>query len=469
GTRLITAISNLADQDKPLPYFNHSQRQSYSECESSPSSTAAALAYGLERGWNKEENALISDLGGGAVNVSILRIKDGPSLKSNLLRRHSFGSVKISITDMVDLLCPRVQDESTRRHHTQQACQLPASEQREIYPAPPKLPLKLTHCFDGIDLHRSITRARFENCVRTCSVGTLEPVEKALRDAKMDKCQIHEVVLVGGSTRIPKVQKLLLQDLFNGKELNKSINQMRQSLMSSEIQRVWLIDVAPHFTRNRNHWRCHEQDHCEEFHHPTQESQPLHHRLYPGRGEDKPNVKVYEGERAMTKGQHLLGSFDLSGIRPATKRITFYIDTDGILNVSIADKSTGKSETITIKNDKGLEQGGDERMIADAEKKMKCSKRESRPRINWRPYLLGVKRAVQEVLKWLDNNPLAEKEEYEDRLKEMMLMKMHGAGSVQLEELDSGASWWCISTKRWTYSCGTNQLKNIFYVVGSMN
>ncbi|ODM88333.1 Heat shock 70 kDa protein [Orchesella cincta] len=365
-------------------YFNHSQRQATKDAGAIAGlnvlriiteSTAAALAYGLEKnvGNKEEKTVIIFDLGGGAVNVSILRIKDGIfEVKSTAGDTHLGG--EDFDNRMVDYFVQefKIEHKKDITPNKRAVCRLRTACERakRNLSSSTQASIEIDSLFDGIDLHRSITRARFEELCADLFRGTLEPVEKALRDAKMDKSQIHEVVLVGGSTRIPKVQKLL-QDLFNGK--------------SSEIERVWLIDVAPHSLGIETTGGVMNRIIVRNSTIHAQESQVFTTDSIRVGGEDKPNVKVYEGERAMTKDNNLLGSFDLSGIRPAPSgvpriEVTFDIDADGILNVSAADKLTGKTS---------------------------CSR----------------------GFKWLDNNPLAEKEEYEDRLKEIM-MKMNGAGSA---------------------------------------
>ncbi|ODM88679.1 Heat shock 70 kDa protein 1-like [Orchesella cincta] len=265
-------------------------------------------------------------------------------------------------------------------------------------------------------LTSSMTRLR-EGSTYKEGKGVHPWVEKALRDAKWTSVKSMKLFLVGGSTKIPKVQKLL-EDLFNGKELNKSINPdeaVAYGVITTIIKRNSSI--------------------------PFMQTQIFTTDSIRVGGEDQPyvNIKVYEGERAMTKDNHFLGSFDFSGIPSGVPRIevTFYIDANGTINVSAADTSTGKSETITIKNDKGKEEI--ERMIADAERYKKEDEMQQeriKAKNQLEAYLFGVKKAVQELLdkcndnlKWLNNNALAEKEEYEDRLKEMV-MKMHGAGGA---------------------------------------
>ncbi|KAF9054171.1 heat shock protein 70 family [Panaeolus papilionaceus] len=362
-------------------YFNDAQRQATKDAGTIAGlqvlriinePTAAAIAYGLNKKGG-ESQIIVYDLGGGTFDVSLLSIDDGVF---EVLA--TAGDTHLGGEDFDQRVMDYLIKSYKKKTGTDVTKNLKAlgKLKREVEKAKRTLSsqqstrIEIESFEDGNDFSETLTRAKFEEINMDLFRKTMKPVEQVLKDANVKKEDVDEVVLVGGSTRIPKVQQLL-KEFFGGKEPSKGINPDEAVAYAEGTADVVLVDVCPLTLGIETTGGVFTKLIPRNTVIPTRKSQ-----IFSTAADNQPTVliQVFEGERSLTKDNNHLGKFELNGIPPAPRgvpqiEVTFEIDANGIMKVSAADKGTGKSESITITNEKGrLSQEEIDRMVADAEK-----------------------------------------------------------------------------------------------------
>ncbi|PKC72879.1 hsp71-like protein [Rhizophagus irregularis] len=434
-------------------YFNNSQRQAIKDAgliaglnvlRIITGPTAAAIAYGLDNKTTGERNVLVFDLGGGTLDVSLLTIEEGIFKVKAVAGDNHLGGEDFDnrlISHFVQEFKRKFKKDICSNARAVRRLRTACERAKRTLSTSIKASIEIDSLYEGIDFYTSLTRTRFEELNQDLFNSTMEPVEKVLRDSKIDKSQVHEIVLVGCSTYIPKIQKMV-SEFFDGKKPNKSINPAEAATYGAAVQAailsgdtsektqdLLLLDIVPLSLSIETADGVMKPLIKRNTSVPIKKSEIISTDFD---NQSSISIKIYEGERTRTRDSNLLGKFELSGISPAPRgvpqiKVTFDIDANGILNVSAVGKTTGRSNKITVTNDKGLSKEEIERMVA--ERMQYAQKMEPQNCLESYAYnLLTVVRnidniknelhdAAQKSIAWLENNREARKDEHDQEQK----------------------------------------------------
>src|SRR5277367_3719828 len=465
-------------------YFNDQQRQATKDAGTISGlnilrivnePTAAAMAYGLDKG-KGERKIVVFDLGGGTFDVSLLSIEDGVFEVLATAGDTHLGGEDFDqrvIDHFVKIFNKKHDCDMTKDLKSMGKLKREVEKAKRTLSSQMSVRIEIESFFDGKDFSETLTRAKFEELNIDLFKKTMKPVEQVLKDANVKKTEIDDIVLVGGSTRIPKVQQLI-EDYFGGKKASKNINPdeavahgaaVQAGILSGEegMEDLVLVDVCPLTLGIETTGGVMTKLIPRNTVIPTRKSQ-----IFSTAADNQPVVliQIFEGERSMTKDNNLLGKFELTGIPPAPRgvpqiEVTFEIDANGILNVHAMEKGTGKSNKITITNDKGrLSKEEIERMVNDAEKykdEDEAEKKRITARNSAESYAYSLRNtlseegikdkieagdkeklesAINEMISWLDQSQTATTEEFEGRQKELeavaspIMMKIYQQGGA---------------------------------------